>query len=121
MNDLYLEKKAILPPSYVEHIEAYNGWEGDPGDGIGYIVVWDKETIQDRWESYEMAEHLGEDWFPFGSNGGDEMMCFDLRAGGDTVFWLPYIGMADETPLLRFDSFTQLARKIKEIEKTIHL
>jgi hypothetical protein len=112
MSDRYLEVKSAIPSSYVEHIEAHNGWEGDLGDELGYVVIWDKETIQDQWDAYEMADSLGDRWFPFGSNGGGEMLCFDLRSGGDAVFWIPYIGMADEDAMLRYESFSELSRGI---------
>src|SRR5436309_195500 len=115
MRDHYLENQAALPASYVEHIEALNGWEGDLGDELGYVVLWDRETIQERWDAYQMAEFLGERWFPFGSDGGGEMLCFDLEAGGDAVFWLPYIGMAAEKPILRYNSFAQLSQRIRQL------
>ncbi len=70
MGDIYIERKAILPASYVAYIETRNGWEGDLGEELGYVVLWDKETIQDRWDAYEMSGSLGDRWFPFGSDGG---------------------------------------------------
>lgn len=115
MSDRYIEKKPFLPASYVEHIEAYNGWEGALAINHGYLVLWDKETIQDRWEAYQMAEFLGDRWFAFGSDGGDEMMCFDLQSDGDAVFWLPFIGMADEEPILLCNSFSELSKLIREV------
>jgi hypothetical protein len=61
-----------------------------------------------------MGAHLSDRWFPFGSNGGGEMLCFDLESGSDAVFWLPYIGMSDEEAILRYDSFEEIARIIRE-------
>ncbi len=108
MSDRYTEKRQLLPSAYVEYIETFNGWEGDLGDKLGYVVLWDKETIQERWDSYEMAQYLSDQWFLFGSDGGDEMLCFDLESAGDSVFAIPYIGMSGEEAMLRYDSFKEL-------------
>lgn len=66
MPDRYAEKRSVLPPSYVEFIETDNGWEGDLGEELGYVVLWAKETIQERWDDYEMGRYLSDRWFPFG-------------------------------------------------------
>jgi hypothetical protein len=84
--DRYTQLRSVLLPSYVEFIESHNGWEGDLGDDLGYVVIWNRETIQERWDDYQMAEYLSEHWFAFGSDGGGEMLCFDLRSGTDRVF-----------------------------------
>lgn len=114
MADRYTELRARLPPSYVGFIEAHDGWEGDLGDDLGYVVIWGRETIQERWDGYEMAHYLSERWFPFGSDGGGEMLCFDLGSGTDQVFYIPYIGMADEEAMPRHGSFTEVAEAIRK-------
>jgi hypothetical protein len=110
VSDRYDELKGRLPASYVRFIEARDGWEGDPGEGLGHLALWDRAGIRWRWDAYEMAEFLGDRWFPIGSDGGGEILCFDLDAGGDAVFALPFIGMGDETPVRWFASF---ARRIE--------
>jgi hypothetical protein len=112
MADRYTELRSALPRSYVQFIESHNGWEGDLGDDLGYVVIWNRETIQERWDGYKMAQYLSQRWFPFGSNGGGEMLCFDLPSGRDQVFWLPYIGMSDEEAIIRYDSFADVAAAI---------
>jgi hypothetical protein len=84
-----------LPANYLEFIESRNGWEGDLGEDLGYVIIWDRTSIQECWDSYEMAESLSDRWFPFGSDGGGEMLCFDLSSRSDQIFWIPYIGMSD--------------------------
>jgi hypothetical protein len=61
-----------------------------------------------------MSQYLSDRWFPVGSDGGGEMLCFDLNAGGDEVFSRPYIGMSDEEATLRYGSFKDIARSISE-------
>lgn len=112
MADLYAERRPQLPPSYVSFIEGHGGWEGDLGDDLGYVVLWDRATIQERYDGYEMAQYLSARWFPFGSNGGGEMLCFDLPSGTDQVFWVPYIGMSDEEAMPRYCSFAEVAEAV---------
>ncbi|MCE9552552.1 MAG: SMI1/KNR4 family protein [Planctomycetes bacterium] len=112
MKDRFSKFLAQLPPSYIAFIEEHNGWEGDLGENLGYVVLWAKETIQERYDAYEMALYLRPHWFPFGSNGGGEMLCFDLRSDSDRVFWMPYLGMSDDEAMLRYDSFADIAQAI---------
>jgi SMI1 / KNR4 family (SUKH-1) len=114
MPDRYMAMRSVLPPSYVEFIESKNGWEGDLGEELGYVVIWDKETIQERFDDYEMANYLSGRWFPFGSDGGAEMFCFDLESRRGGVFLIPFIGMSDEEALLKYDSFQDIAGAIRE-------
>jgi hypothetical protein len=47
MADRYADMKAVLPTSYVEYIETHNGWEGDLGADLGWLILWDKKSIQE--------------------------------------------------------------------------
>jgi len=109
MKDLYSERRSQLPQSYVSFIERKGGWEGELGNDLGYVVLWEKESIQESYDAYEMAQYLSDRWFPFGSDGGGEMLCFDLQAGNDQVWCLPFIGMSDEESMLRYKSFEEIA------------
>ena len=117
MGGLYAKRRAALPSSYVSFIEDHGGWEGDLGGDLGFVMLWDRDTIQDCYEGHEMAQYLVDRWFPFGTNGGGEMLCFDLAAGTDRVYLLPYIGMSDEEPILRYDSFADVAAAIMRLHK----
>jgi hypothetical protein len=116
MPDRYAEKKPLLPSAYVGFIETHSGWEGDLGAELesDYVVLWAKETIQEQWDAYEMERYLSDRWFPFGSNGGDEMLCFDLHLASDAVFWIPFIGMSNEDSMLRYKSFKEIARIVED-------
>jgi hypothetical protein len=118
MADFYAERRPQLPPSYVSFIEAHGGWEGDLGDELGYVVLWDRASIQEQYEANDMAQRLSNRWFPFGSNGGCEMLCFDLPSRTDQVFWINYITMSDdEDAMLRYDSFADVAAAVLKITK----
>ena len=115
MSNRYHDKRDLLPLSYLDYIERHNGWEGDLGDEYGYVVIWNKESIQERWTGYEMFEYISDYWFPFGSDGGGEMMCFDLRRNDDAIFFMPYVGMSNEDAMWQYDSFKLLSEKIQKI------
>lgn len=115
MADRYDALRNRLPSSYVQFVESQGGWEGYLGDEIdAYIVIWDRGSIQERWESYEMAQYLSERWFPFGSDGGGEMLCFDLASGSESVFWIPYVGMDDKDAIAQAYTFADLAAAIRK-------
>ena len=117
MVDLYTERRPELPLSYVSFIEGYGEWEGDLGNDLGYVMLWDKAAIQECYVDCEMAEYLNARWFPFGSNGGGEMLCFDLLSGTDQVYWIPYIGMSDEAAMPLYDSFAEVAVAVRKNAK----
>jgi hypothetical protein len=110
--DRYTDFRAELPASYVAFIESHSGWEGDLVDNLGYVVIWNRETIQERWDAYEMGQYLSGPWFPFGSDGAGEMLCFDLSSRTDRVYKIPYIGMSDEEAIPGYDSFATVAAAI---------
>lgn len=114
MPDRYTTFRPSLPPSYVALIESHDGWEGDLGDDLPYGVIWSRGSIQGRWDDYEMGQYLSDRWFPFGSDGGDEMLCFDLSSGTDRVFWIPYIGMSDEEAMARDYTFSDIVARIEK-------
>lgn len=112
MNDLYRQCRPQLPASYVAFIEVHGAWEGDLGDNLGYVVLWDPASIRQQYASHEMAQHLGRRWFPFGSNGGGEMLCFDLTSATDQVFRVPFIGMSEEEAMPCYNLFTEVAEAV---------
>ena len=113
MAERYAEMRATLPPAYVDYIETHKGWEGYLSGGDEYVVLWDKEDIAEYYAGYEMSKNLNPRWFAFGSNGGGEMLCFDLESRTDCVYMLPFIGMSNETAILAHESFYDLAKQIE--------
>lgn len=112
MPDRFEVLRDRLPRSYVEFIESHDGWEGDLGDELGYFRIWNRNSIQENWDAYEMAQELTDRWFPFGSDGGGEMLCFDLDSGSDKVFWIPYITMSESDAMLQDYVFADVAAAI---------
>ena len=112
MIDHYDETRSSLPTSYVAYVETVGGWQGFLAGSDGYIDLWNRGSIQKHYQSYTMDEFLDSRWFPIGSNGGGEMLCFNLDLRNDSIYLLPFIGMADEEPILFHRSFEELAHEI---------
>jgi SMI1 / KNR4 family (SUKH-1) len=113
MSDRFAELRKRLPVSYVNFIDSHDGWEGDLGDKLGYVNIWNRESIQEQWDGCKMALYLSDRWFPFGSDGGGEMLCFDLSSGSDNVIWISYVGMSDEDAMAQPFTFADLANEIR--------
>lgn len=110
----YARFRTRLPPAYVRFMESHDGWEGDMGDRLGYAALWNPALIDEYWSDCEMEQYLSDNWFPFGSNGGGEMFCFDLHSGSDAVYYIPFIGMADEEAMLHCESFSEMIAQISD-------
>lgn len=115
MSDRYALFRDELPQSYIDFIESHGGWEGDLGEELGYAVIWDRKSLQQQWDSYEMGTYLSNRWFPFGSDGGGEMLCFDLASRSDKVFWMPFIGISDEDAMEQSFCFADVAAAIRKV------
>lgn len=116
MADRYARLRNKLPPSYVKFMESRDGWAGDLGDELGYVDVWSRDRVQENWRGYQMANRLSDRWFAFGSDGGGEMLCFDLESESDAIFWINFISMSDEDALKQPFSFADVAAAIGGIE-----
>ena len=116
MSDRYTQNRGKLPASYVTFIEECGAWEGDLGDYYGYIVLWRMEEIQEQWIAYEMEKYLPAYWFAIGTNGGGDMVCFDLRTKGDTTYYIPFIGMSESDAMEHCVSFSLISDEIKKKE-----
>jgi hypothetical protein len=66
------------------------------------------------WDDCEIDQTLSDRWFPFGSNGGGEMLCFNITSGTDTIYWIPFIGMSEEEALPQGESFAEIAAAIRK-------
>ncbi len=116
MSDRYTQFRSKLPESYVAFIEEFGAWEGDLADYYGYVVLWRKDEIQEQWTAYEMAKYLSDYWFPIGTNGGGDIICFDLRKQTDATYYIPFVGMCESDAMEHCISFSLIADEIKKNE-----
>jgi hypothetical protein len=78
-----------VPDSYLSQLRYSNGGEGDLAVDPGWISLWRAEDVISQNSAYEVPELVPGLW-GFGSNGGGELLAFDLRGGE------PYRGTPSE-------------------------
>lgn len=103
--------KFRLPKSYLDLMEVEDGLEGNTA--YGHIMLWARELVIECYRDYEMAEYLDSKYYVVGSNGGAEMLVFDLTSPADAVYMLPFIGMSDEEPIKLVDKFDDLITALR--------
>lgn len=101
-----------LPDSYFDQLAASNGGEGDLGAAPGWICFWPAEEVIPFNEGYKVAELLP-GFFGFASNGGGELIAFDMR-GCDPfpVVMVPFIPMDACEAVQIAPSFDDLRRLV---------
>jgi hypothetical protein len=101
-----------LPEGYLQQLANSNGGEGDLGVNPGWIQFWPAENVISFNAGYEIGKWLP-GFFGFGSNGGGELLAFDLREGEPyPIVMVPFIGM-DHTEAIRIStSFDELRELI---------
>jgi SMI1 / KNR4 family (SUKH-1) len=68
-----------LPRTYMRFMKACNGARGAIPYDTGYIEFFPLETVLSENAAHRIAENLP-GFFAFGTDGGDELYVFDLRA-----------------------------------------
>ena len=101
-----------LPQSYFDQLAASNGGEGDLGVEPGWIAFWPAEEVLESNAAYSLAEFLP-GFFGFGSNGGGELLAFDVRAQEPyPIVMVPFIPLEAREAV-------QIARSFEELREFI--
>ena len=83
-----------LPGAYLNYLRRIGGGEGELGVDPGWIEFWPAAEVLELNRAYEVRENLP-GFFGFGSNGGGELLAFDMReAGKAAVVMVPFIPMS---------------------------
>ena len=99
------ESKAELPEDYIALLHYSNGGEGELGVEPGWFQLWPAEKIIEFNRGYEVETNIP-GFFGFGSNGGGEMLAFDMRGGKPwKVVMIPFIPMQAENAIVIADDF----------------
>ena len=69
-----------LPEDYLAFLRFSNGGQGHIDVEPGWFQIWPAEEVLEANRDYEVDEELP-GFFGFGSNGGGEMLAFDMRSG----------------------------------------
>ena len=98
----------MLPGSYLAQLAASNGGEGELGVEPGWISFWPAEEVVGLNATYRIAELLP-GFFGFGSDGGGELLAFDVRSQEPfPVVMVPFIPMDAEEAVQIVRSFDEL-------------
>jgi hypothetical protein len=82
-----------LPEEYLALLRFSNGGEGELGVEPGWFQLWPAEEVLASNRDYGVPEFLP-GFFGFGSNGGGELLAFDLRSSPRyEVVMVPFIPM----------------------------
>lgn len=109
---LRVESGIRLPSAYLTMLAESNGGEGDLGVNPGWIALWSAEDVPSHNAGYSVAEALP-GFFGFGSNGGGELLAFDVRGGEPyPIVMVPFIPMQVEDAVKIAGSFEELRKFI---------
>jgi hypothetical protein len=98
----------VLPGSYLAQLAASNGGEGELGVEPGWISFWPAQEVIGLNATYRVPEFLL-GFFGFGSNGGGELLAFDVRSPEPfPVVMVPFVPMDPEDAVQIARSFDEL-------------
>ena len=101
-----------LPTAYLQQLATSNGGEGDLGVDPGWIVFWPAEEVLSLNTTYSLPEFLP-GFFGFGSNGGGELLAFDVRGEEPyPVAMVPFIPLDPREAVQIAGSFDEIRDSI---------
>jgi SMI1/KNR4 family protein SUKH-1 len=101
-----------LPQSYLALLKFSDGGEGDLSVEPGWIALWPASSVASLNAQYEVSTHAPGLW-GFASNGGGELLAFDLRSGPPySIVTIPFISMAVSSAKIIAPSFDALVGSI---------
>ena len=104
-----------LPEAYIEFLRRHNGGEGAVVIEPGWISLWPAEEVVELNAQYDVAEYFP-GYFVFGSDGGGEMLAFEMQDGSDCkVVMLPFIGDVSDRIVIAasFEAFLNSIRSTR--------
>jgi hypothetical protein len=115
MKNLLEKYKDKLPESYLEFMSENKRFYGDLGEEFGYVDIWEIGFLTSVFDTICNAfDSMGRDWFPIGSDGGDEIICIKLVSPDKELFCIPGISISDEDAAFYCDNFSKLYNAIKQ-------
>jgi len=101
-----------LTGSHLSQLRYSNGGEGDLSVDPGWISLWRAEDVISLNSAHGVPEFLPGLW-GFGSNGGGELLTFDLGGGEPSpIVMVPFIPMELSEAVRIADSFDDFCRHI---------
>ena len=107
-----------LPAAYFDQLRQSDGGEGSLAIEPCWVVFWPADEVVANNLGYELNK-----WVPglfgFGSNGGGELLAFDLRVTGQCpIVMVPFIPLELESVVFvaaSFDAFRQHIGRSKNV------
>lgn len=96
-----------LPSDYADFLRCSNGGEGSVG--ASYVRLYRAEELLELNEGYSLAE-FAPGLFLFGSDGGGEAFCFDMRTPAMPIVMMPFVPLDPEDAIVvgaSFDEFLE--------------
>jgi hypothetical protein len=97
-----------LPAAYLEFLRSANGGEGDLGVEPGWMQLWPAEKVAELNSQYRVPEFLP-GFLGFGSNGGGELIAFNIQSG--RVYMVPLVPMKEAEAVEIAPDFSSLRRE----------
>jgi hypothetical protein len=99
-----------LPEAYLSFLQMSNGGEGELAIEPGWFWIWSVEEVLEANQAYGIEECIP-GFFGFGSNGGGELLAFDMRHGKPwTIVMIPFIPMEEQEALIIAEDFLDFVR-----------
>jgi len=93
IENLVVKSGLQLPKDYLDFLRLSNGGEGELPVDPFWFQIWPVDEVLEHNEGYRVKQHLP-GFFVFGSNGGGEMLAFNIREHGSwPVYMIPFIPM----------------------------
>jgi hypothetical protein len=107
---LVVESRIELPEEYLTLMLHSNGGEGDLAIEPGWFQIWPAEQVIELNRGYEVEKNAP-GFFAFGSDGGGEMLAFDIREGKPwKVVMIPFIPMTADHAVTIAEDFEAFVR-----------
>ena len=105
--------KAVLPKDFLDYLEGGGVDAAFTAGAPGYFQLWSPDKIE-KWNKEYQVEEYAPGFLGFGSDGGGEMLAFDLNG---SVFMIPFFGMSVDDATKIGDTWSEVASRIADEEK----
>ena len=103
--------KISVPKEYVDYLEKGGRMESLTRDEPGYFILWPLTDIEKMNADYQVAEFMP-GFLGFGSDGGGEMLVFDVAG---IVWKLPFVGYSSKEDAWKVaDRWSEVAARISD-------
>jgi len=101
-----------LPKEYLALLRYSDGGEGKLNLETGWFMLWSSAEVIELNKGYEIDKNLP-GYFGFGSNGGGELLAFDMESGRPwKIVMIPFIPMSAKEAEVIANNFEEFIKAI---------